>query len=208
MRKTINKNGLTLALFALVSTTLVTMTYYGTQQKRNQQVQAQLQRTLDQVIEAKHYNNDLLASCVVIQDAALGSSEPLHAYIAKQDENIVAIALESVAPNGYNGKIKLITGIDHHGHITGSRVLSHQETPGLGDKIDIRISNWMLEFNGENLTERNQQQWQVRKDGGKFDQFTGATITPRAVVQAVKNTLSYYQSHQQNIINSNQYCEK
>ncbi|WP_438879367.1 RnfABCDGE type electron transport complex subunit G, partial [Bacillus cereus group sp. Bce036] len=89
------------------------------------------------------------------------------------------------------GAIKIIVGIDQQGNILGTRVLSHQETPGLGDKIDLRISDWILSFTGRQVNDDNQRQWQVRKDGGQFDQFTGATITPRAVVKAVKQTVEY-----------------
>ncbi|EED24712.1 electron transport complex protein RnfG [Vibrio sp. 16] len=108
--------------------------------------------------------------------------------------------------DGYNGAIKLIVGIAQNGKVLGSRILSHQETPGLGDKIDLRVSDWMLSFSGKTVTEENQSTWKVRKDGGQFDQFTGATITPRAVVKAVKNTVSYVNTHREQILNQPLNC--
>ncbi len=116
------------------------------------------------------------------------------------------MAIESVAPDGYNGAIKIIVGMDIEGTILGTRVLAHQETPGLGDKIDLRITDWVLGFTGKQVTDENESQWAVRKDGGQFDSFTGATITPRAVVKAVKNTVSYVNTHRNEILNQPLNC--
>jgi len=101
--------------------------------------------------------------------------------------------LPTVAPDGYSGDIKLIVGINLDGTIAGVRALSHKETPGLGDKVDLRKSNWILNFNGRSLLQPSIEQWAVKKDGGTFDQFTGATITPRAVVKSVKKALLFFQ---------------
>jgi electron transport complex protein RnfG len=205
MFQAIKKNGATLAVFAFASTGLVAVTHHLTADRIAEQEKKQLQRTLDQVIDPQLYDNPLYSSCVLLSDPRLGS-ETLPAYIATKQDEPVAMAVESVAPNGYNGRITLITGINMQGEILGTRVLSHQETPGLGDKIDTRVSDWILSFNGKQLTDANHAQWQVRKDGGEFDQFTGATITPRAVVQAVKNTLAYVQENQLAIINQAPSC--
>jgi electron transport complex protein RnfG len=206
MLQAIRKNGVTLAVFAFASTGLVAVTHHLTEDRIAEQEKKQLQRTLDQVIDPNLYDNALYNSCVLLSDPLLGSSEPLPAYIATQADQPVAMAVESIAPNGYNGKITLITGIDMNGEILGTRVLSHQETPGLGDKIDTRVSDWIFGFTGKLLTAENQSSWQVRKDGGDFDQFTGATITPRAVVQAVKNTLNYVQQNQTVILEQSPSC--
>ena len=93
------------------------------------------------------------------------------------------------------------------GTVTGVRVLNHKETPGLGDKIDLRVSDWILSFNQEVVSEDNMQDWQVKKDGGQFDQFTGATITPRAVVQAVKNAVTFGMKNQAELFSSPLNCE-
>jgi electron transport complex protein RnfG len=109
----------------------------------------------------------------------------------------VAAVLASIAPDGYAGTIKLLVGINYDGSIAGVRVVSHKETPGLGDAIEAERSDWILGFNGHSLREPGEERWKVKKDGGIFDQFSGATITPRAIVAAVHNTLSYYQNNRE-----------
>src|SRR5690606_683614 len=100
----------------------------------------------------------------------------------------------------YTGPIRLIMSIDLKGAIVGLRVIEHKETPGLGDKIDIKKSNWVRLFEGRSLENTVEAAWAVKKDGGEFDQMTGATITPRAIVNAVYKGLQYFQSHQAEIL--------
>lgn len=199
MLTAIKKNGLTLALFASVCTGVVAITHALTQSAILTQEQAHLKRTLDQVIPSELYDNSLYSACILLKSDLLSSDQAMPAYIATLQGKPSAIAIESIAPDGYNGKIKLITGISQQGVVLGSQVLTHQETPGLGDKIERRKSDWMQGFNGKQLKADNLTTWQVKKDGGQFDQFTGATITPRAVVKAVKNTLTYYQQNRDTI---------
>lgn len=116
-------------------------------------------------------------------------------YTAILAGKVTGYALETVAPDGYSGAIRLIVGTDASGKVSGVRVLAHRETPGLGDKIELKKSNWILSFNGHSLTGDNANSWAVKKDGGDFDAFTGATITPRAVVKAVANLLRLQQTH-------------
>jgi electron transport complex protein RnfG len=113
----------------------------------------------------------------------------------------VAAIFNSVAPDGYNGKIHLLVGVYIDGRLAGVRVVKHAETPGLGDAVEIRKSPWIDDFAGKSLTNPIQERWRVKRDGGDFDQFTGATITPRAVVAAVRNTLLYYQQNADMIFN-------
>ena len=94
-------------------------------------------------------------------------------------------------------------GLDSNGEILGVRVISHTETPGLGDKIEIKKSKWILSFNGKSLDNVTYSEWNVKKDGGIFDQFSGATITPRKVVLAIKRGLEFYKSHREELLNSN-----
>ena len=129
------------------------------------------------------------------------------AYIATNAGQPVAIALEAIAPDGYNGNIKLIVGINTQGEVLGVRTLSHQETPGLGDKIDLRKSDWVMQFMGKRLNAEDDKQWLVKKDGGDFDQFTGATITPRAYVNAVKRAVWYFNNNQAQIFSQPLNCE-
>jgi len=206
MLNVIRKNGVVLAVFACASTGLVALTHYLTKDQIHQQEQAQLLSVLNQVIPQELHDNDLYQACTLVSDSALGTEQPMPVYMASIAGQPSALAIESIAPDGYNGAIKLIVGIAQDGKVLGSRILSHQETPGLGDKIDLRVSDWMLSFSGKTVTEENQSTWKVRKDGGQFDQFTGATITPRAVVKAVKNTVSYVNTHREQILNQPLNC--
>ncbi len=192
MFASIKTNGLVLALFALVCTSVVAITQAVTKDQIARQEQQQLLKIINQLLPASGHNNDIFQSCKLItNEQFLGSSEPQRVFIAKQDDEIVGYAVEGIAPAGYNGKIKLVVGINTDNAITGVRVLSHNETPGLGDKVDRRKSNWVDSFVGRKLTEENDATWAVKKDGGDFDSFTGATITPRAVLASVKNILIF-----------------
>ncbi|CAH0525518.1 electron transport complex subunit RsxG [Vibrio hippocampi] len=208
MLNAIKKNGLTLAIFACASTGLVALTQFLTKDQIQYQQQAQLAATLNQVIPKDLHDNELAQACTWVSSPLLGSSEPQHAYVATLAGQPAAIAVESIAPDGYNGAIKIIVGIDNQGTVLATRVLSHQETPGLGDKIDLRISDWILSFSGKTITEQNQAQWAVKKDGGMFDSFTGATITPRAVVHAVKNTATFINDNRSTIYQQTLGCEE
>lgn len=195
----IRKNGLILAIFACLSTGVVALTHYLTEDQISQQEKAQLLSVLNQVIPHNLHDNPLAQSCTLVQASELGTNTPMSAYIATLKGEPSAIAIETIAPDGYNGAIKLIVGIRNDGTIMGTRVLAHQETPGLGDKIDLRVTDWILSFTGKKVTPQNESQWKVRKDGGQFDQFTGATITPRAVVKAVKSTVEFVNQNQDDI---------
>ncbi|MDM7486077.1 MAG: electron transport complex subunit RsxG [Vibrio metschnikovii] len=202
----IRKNGLILAIFACASTGVVALTQYLTASQIKAQETAQLLSVLNQVIPPEWHDNQLSAACTLVSDPLLGSSQAMPVYLATLNGEHTALAIEAIAPDGYSGAIKIIVGIDQQGNILGTRVLSHQETPGLGDKIDLRISDWILSFTGRQVNDDNQRQWQVRKDGGQFDQFTGATITPRAVVKAVKQTVEYVNLHREQIVNQPLNC--
>lgn len=202
------KNGLLLGLFALVCTGLVALVNQQTFDTIKQQEQQELARILHQIIPDALHDNELTQQCTLLQDKdALGTDSPMPAYIATFAGKPVAIAMEAIAPDGYNGNIKLIVGISQQGEVLGVRTLSHQETPGLGDKIDLRKSNWVESFLGKSLTSADDKRWLVKKDGGDFDQFTGATITPRAYVKAVKRALWYFTENQADIFNQPRQCE-
>ncbi|MEZ9700580.1 electron transport complex subunit RsxG [Vibrio sp. 10N.261.46.E12] len=200
MLNAIKKNGLVLAIFACASTGLVAVTHYLTKDQIKQQEQAQLLSVLNQVIPHDLHDNELFSSCTLVQAEELGTQQAMPAYIAKINGEPSAIAIEAIAPDGYNGAIKVIVGMKIDGTILGTRVLSHQETPGLGDKIDLRVSDWILSFAGKQVTDTNLDRWKVRKDGGDFDQFTGATITPRAVVKSVKQAVQYVNQNNQALL--------
>ncbi|EGU39843.1 electron transport complex subunit RsxG [Vibrio splendidus] len=206
MLNAIKKNGLVLAIFACASTGLVAVTHYLTKDQIKQQEQTQLLSVLNQVIPHDLHDNELFSSCTLVQAEELGTEKAMPAYIAKINGEPSAIAIEAIAPDGYNGAIKVIVGMKIDGTILGTRVLSHQETPGLGDKIDLRVSDWVLSFAGKQVTDSNLDRWKVRKDGGDFDQFTGATITPRAVVKSVKQAVQYVNQNNQALLSQPLNC--
>ncbi|MGI1943845.1 electron transport complex subunit RsxG [Shewanella glacialipiscicola] len=202
------KNGFLLALFALICTGLVAVVNQQTADKITQQEQQELMRVLHQLIPDEIHDNDLTAQCTLLLDKdALGTDNPMPAYIATMAGKPVAIAIEAIAPDGYNGNIKLIVGVNTQGEVLGVRTLTHQETPGLGDKIELRKSNWVSQFVGKVLDSQDDKQWLVKKDGGDFDQFTSATITPRAYVKAVKNAVWYFNNNQAQIFSQPLNCE-
>ncbi|MCB2381244.1 electron transport complex subunit RsxG [Shewanella sp. SR1] len=208
MKNPMIKNGFLLALFALICTGLVAAVNQQTVDKIKQQEQQELMRVLHQLIPDEMHDNELTAQCTLLLDKdALGTDSPMPAYIATSAGKPVAIAIEAIAPDGYNGNIKLIVGIKTTGEVLGVRTLAHQETPGLGDKIDLRKSNWVTQFVGKVLSSADDKQWLVKKDGGDFDQFTGATITPRAYVKAVKNAVGYFNNNQAQIFSQPLNCE-
>ncbi|EMA2426732.1 electron transport complex subunit RsxG [Vibrio alginolyticus] len=207
MLTAIRKNGLTLAIFACATTGLVALSQYLTKDQIKVQEQKQLLSVLNQVIPENMHDNALTQACTMVTSPDLGTLRAMPAYLATKNGEPTAIAIESIAPDGYNGEIKVITGIDNQGNILGTRVLNHQETPGLGDKIDLRVTDWILSFTGKQVTENNWNSWKVRKDGGDFDQFTGATITPRAVVKVVRNTVNYVNQSREDILSQPLGCE-
>ena len=121
-------------------------------------------------------------------------------HVAKHKGEVVAFIIPSVASDGYSGDIKFIAGVNTDGSVAGVRVLAHKETPGLGDKVDLKKSDWILGFNGKSLNKPKAESWKVKKDGGEFDQFTGATITPRAVVRQLKEVLTLVNTQQAELI--------
>jgi len=125
----------------------------------------------------------------------LGNKLPSKAYVAKQDHKLAAVILEAIAHDGYSGDIKLLIAIRADGTVSGVRVLTHKETPGLGDYIDIAHGNWIKLFDHESVENTPTEQWKVKKDGGKFDYMVGATITPRAVVKAVLKSLQFFEQN-------------
>ena len=211
MQHTMTKNGLILAIFAIITTGLIALTFFGTKNQIALQQQQKLLSILNAVIDENSYDNNIQLDCALVTSAELlGSNQPQHIYRATKQGQAVAAAIETTAPDGYSGKIQLVVGITSSqagsATVTGVRVLEHKETPGLGDKVDLRISNWVLDFDNQSYSEEIATNWAVKKDGGQFDQFTGATITPRAVVSAVKLSIDYYLANQAAIFNAVNEC--
>ena len=184
--KITSRYGILLGFIALLCTAISAGIFFLTKDKIDSVMAAQQRDLLLKVIPQDYFNNNLLESAVIPQDKNLLGIQKI--YFAKKDGNVSAYDYETTAPDGYSGDIRLLVGLDPKGEILGVRVIEHHETPGLGDKIELRISNWILNFTHQSINEHNLNEWAVKKDGGKFDQFSGATITPRAVVNQTKRS--------------------
>jgi electron transport complex protein RnfG len=190
------KAGLVLGLFSLVGIGLVSLTYSVTHEKIAENERLFLLKNLQELVPQSIHDNDLLADTIQVSNAeAFGQNNEITIYRAKKNEKLIALIATPTAPDGYNGSIKLLVAIKENGELMGVRAVSHHETPGLGDAIDTNKSEWVFSFNGRSLSNLDSKYWRVKRDVGEFDQFTGATITPRAVVKAVLKTLQYYQAH-------------
>ncbi|SFF42265.1 electron transport complex protein RnfG [Fontimonas thermophila] len=193
------RSGLVLAAFAAIAATLLASTYALTADRIRAAEQQRLLRQLEAVLPAGAYDNDVASDIIRRPIAELRADAPVTIYRARRGGTPVAAVLTVTAPDGYGGPIELLVGIGADGRLTGVRVTAHQETPGLGDKIEIDRSDWIRAFTGRSLTDPPPPRWAVRKDGGVFDQFTGATITPRAVIKAVRQALEYFEHHRADI---------
>ncbi|QID19479.1 electron transport complex subunit RsxG [Nitrogeniibacter mangrovi] len=154
-----------------------------------------LRQSLIEVLPAGFADNDFLHDTVRVT----GEGGAVTVYRARKG-GAVDGAMFQVSGYGYSSDVQLMMAVDLSGRILGVRVLKHAETPGLGDRIEIAKSTWILGFDGHSLDDPKPARWAVKKDGGAFDQLTGATITPRAVVKAVKGGLLFFEAHRQQIL--------
>lgn len=197
------RSGALLGLIALLGTSLLAGVNALTHERIIQQEKLRILQQLNELVPANAYNNDLLEDSIEIADAVFfRHPNPVTVYRARLDGQPVAVLMLVTAADGYNGDIRLLSGIDAGGTLLGVRVVSHRETPGLGDPIELERSEWILSFTGKSLLKPKSSGWAVRRDGGEFDQFTGATITPRAVVKAVHNTLLFFEANRQLLFNT------
>lgn len=197
--RTVMVTAAVLTLFAIAGAALVGITFVNTEDDIKHNERLALLKQLNTIIPPERYNNDLIDDIITIDadSSYLGTDEPTQAYRARLDGKDVAVVFPASTPNGYNGPIDMLVGIYVDGSIAGVRVVKHRETPGLGDAVSTTHSDWILDFDGRSLTDPEQNGWKVKRDGGVFDQFTGATITPRAVVKAVHNALVYFDNNRQ-----------
>jgi len=193
------KNALVLGLFAIATVGSVAVLQQATAERIAKAERAAQVRALSEILPQGSYDNQLLDNSIQLHDPLLGSKSPQTAYIALKDGQPSAIILRATAPDGYSGAIHLLIGIQANGQLAGVRVLSHKETPGLGDKIELAKSAWIRSFDGKSLNNPNDEGWAVKKDRGEFDQFAGATITPRAVVKAVHKALQFFDANRQQL---------
>lgn len=189
-----------LGLFAVVGTGLVALTYDQTHERIAANEREALLRSLHALVPPDTHDNDLSADTLeVVSESDFDTDEPITIYRARRGQHPVAAVFTTIAPDGYSGSIKLLVAVRADATLTGVRVVSHRETPGLGDRIDERRSDWIHVFDNRSLHDPVAKEWRVKRDGGAFDQLTGATITPRAVVKAVYRTLLYYREHTEEI---------
>ena len=190
------KTAITLVAFAFVGTAMLAYVFDITRAPIEASEKEARLALFKEILPESTYDNDLLKDTVEIApNEQLGNRQPTIANIAKLNNKTAGVILEAIAHDGYSGDIKLLIAIRADGSISGVRVLAHKETPGLGDYIDIARGNWIKLFNDESVNKTPAVQWQVKKDGGKFDYMVGATITPRAVVKAVFKALQFYDAN-------------
>ena len=193
-------SGFLLWLFSVVGTMLVALTQQETLERIAANEKKVLLRNLYALLPEDQLDNDIAQDTINLPPSELlGTEVASVAYRARNNEQPVAVIFNVVAPGGYNGDIHMLVGVYENATLAGARVVKHNETPGLGDAIESRKSDWILGFNGRSLENPAPDLWKVKRDGGKFDQITGATITPRAIVKAVKKTLEYYQLNREKL---------
>jgi electron transport complex protein RnfG len=196
-RKRIGYQAALLGGFSTLATALLVAGNIATKDVIEQRHKEDLLDSLAQVVPQERYNNDLLSHPLEIVD---DNGNAVTIYRGTVGADVNALAYE-ISGQGYAGEIRLIMGLDAEGKVLGVRVLSHAETPGLGDKIEVAKNPWILGFNGLSLGNPPEAEWGVKKDGGRFDQFSGATITPRGVVKAIKQGLTFFQTHRSELLN-------
>jgi electron transport complex protein RnfG len=189
------KSALALGMVALAGTALLTAIDWLTADRIAEQEKRVVREQLGQILP-QGYDNELLDDrFTLVDETHFPNGQQVTVWRARKEGNPLAAILKFDAVNGYNGDITLLAGINMDGSLRGVRVLAHKETPGLGDAIETAKSDWILGFSGKSLGNPDTEKWTVKREGGQFDQFTGATITPRAVVEAVRLALLYFESH-------------
>jgi electron transport complex protein RnfG len=197
-RKTLDYQTKILAAAALVASLVLGIVDLATSGAIARRQAEDMQATLSEVIPPGSYDNDLLSSSMTIRDDKAHGGE-VRVYVARRQAVATGVAFAWVAMGGYSGPITLMLGVDAQGKVLGARVIAHAETPGLGDKIETGKSGWILDFTGRGLENPLPARWKVKKDGGAFDQFAGATITPRAVVAGVAGALEFVTRHRREL---------
>ncbi|MCB1786533.1 MAG: electron transport complex subunit RsxG [Gammaproteobacteria bacterium] len=201
-------SGLLLGLFGVLGATMVGLSHEVTAERIAHNEREALLTQLHLLVPAGQTDNDMLGDMIEVSAPAQLGAPLTRVYRARRAGEPVAAVLSPVVTQGYNGPIKLIVAIRHDGTLAGVRVLSHHETPGLGDKIEAERSDWILGFDGKSLDAPAAGRWKVQRDGGVFDQFTGATITPRAVVRGVRSSLEYFADHREQLFAGGTPAEK
>ena len=189
----IGLSGSVLAVFAAITSVAIGWTYLATKDQIDMEVRRAEARQLLEIFPPETHDNDIVDDGfeLVADTPLLGIREARQGYRVRQNDRVIGVILPATARDGYSGDIRALVGIRNDGSVAGVRVVAHRETPGLGDKVDLRKSDWILGFDNRSLSQPDLSGWNVEKDGGVFDQFTGATVTPRAVILATRRALEY-----------------
>lgn len=212
MRRTMVKasihSALNLLFFATLATIVLASTYFLTRDSIAKSVEEEKLRLIAQVVPQQIFDNAIVQDTVQLPPSELlGTNDESAAYRARLKGDATAVVLQPIAPDGYSGKIFLIVAIRSNGELSGVRVVSHRETPGLGDYIELPKSPWIKGFDGQSHATRKEADWKVKKDGGQFDYVAGATITPRAIVKAVHKSLLYFEQNRDMLLAAPQASE-
>ena len=187
---------LSLGFIALATSAALVVANQVTHPKIVEAEERDLQASLAEVLPAGFADNELLKDTISL---AGDEGKPVTIYRARKAGSIAGAVVQTIG-RGYGGEMIVLIGVDAKGTLLGARVIRHKETPGLGDKIELAKSKWIRDFEGKSLESPPAEKWAVKKDGGVFDQFAGATITPRAVVKAVKEGMKFYVAHRDEIL--------
>ncbi len=195
-QNTVVRVGIMMAVFAISATALVALTEENTREQIADNEREALLEAIKVLVPADKFDNQILQDTLMLPaTTAIGTTETTTVYRARKNGEPVAAVFTVIAPDGYSGSIRMLVGIYYDGTLAGVRVINHKETPGLGDKIEAKRHDWILQFTGLSLENPDKNLWKVKKDGGQFDQFTGATITPRAIVHALRAALEYFEGN-------------
>jgi electron transport complex protein RnfG len=200
------RTAFTLFLFTVVFIAILSGAYQWTLPAVEAAAAEEKMKRIDEVLPRARYDNDPLDDAATFDAAPeLGLDEPARVLRARRDGRIVALVLEAVAPDGYAGPIRLLIAFDTEGRVIGVRAVAHRETPGLGDYIEPRKDRdkahpWITQFDGLNPAAIDEREWRVKKDGGRFDSMAGATVTPRAVVKAVRKAALFVAANRERIL--------
>lgn len=197
------KSSVTLAVIAAFCTALVAATYQSTAARIVANEQAMLEQSLQPALGGTFYDSGIAESKLVLQpphDLPGSGAAIIYRVFARADPAAALFVVS--ARDGFSGAIRLLIGVNVDGVVTGVRVLEHRETPGLGDKIESSRTDWILQFDGRSLREPGVARWAIQSDGGEFDQLTGASVTPRAVIKAIRDTLLYFDANRDEIFSA------
>jgi len=190
-------------IFSLVASAALSISYFLTKTPIEESDARAKRMFLNQVVPSNLYDNNLVKDTISVEpNPLIGNKKNIDIYRAKKNNQVVAVIIETIAPDGYSGEIKTLVGIGQKDKILGVRVITHKETPGLGDYIEVDKSHWIKNFNLKSLDEMGEKEWAVKKDGGDFDYVSGATITARAVVKSTYKSLLYVKENKKRLFAS------